>query len=97
LIKSNREDKRKKQLIVKETNYGKMEIETEQTKFREIMRLYGEEAYSQQCTSPIAVMETILKMREDIGRHGVKYFKENMNREIEFSYLYHLLDEIITR
>jgi hypothetical protein len=42
-------------------------------------------------------METIFKMWEDIGRHDLKFFKENIYSEIEASYLYHLLEEIITR
>jgi hypothetical protein len=61
------------------------------------MGLYGEEACSQQGANTITVMETIFKMWEDIGRSGLKYFKENMYSEIEVGYLYHLLDEIITK
>jgi hypothetical protein len=62
LIKNNREGKKRIQLIVKEANYGKMEIEKEQTDFQEIMGLYGEEAYKQQETNPVTVMEAIFKM-----------------------------------
>jgi hypothetical protein len=61
------------------------------------MGLYGKDAYSQHGTNPIIVMETIFKMWEDIGRPGLKFFKENMYSEIEASYVYHLLEEIITR
>jgi hypothetical protein len=42
-------------------------------------------------------MGTIFKMGEDIDRPDLKFFKENMHSEIEASYLYHLLEEIITR
>jgi hypothetical protein len=42
-------------------------------------------------------METIFKMWEDIGRPDLKFFKESMYSEIEASYLYHVLEEIITR
>jgi hypothetical protein len=87
LIKSNREDKKRIQFIVKEANYGEMELEKEQTEFQEIMGISGEEAYSQQGTNPIIGMKTIFKMWEDIGRSGLKYFKENMYSEIELSYL----------
>jgi hypothetical protein len=53
--------------------------------------------YSRQGIKPFTVMETIFKMREDIGRPGPKFFKGNIYREIEASYLYHLKEEIITR
>jgi hypothetical protein len=96
-IKNNKEGKRRIQLIVKEANYGKIEIEKEQTHFQEIMGLYGEEAYSQQGINPITVMEIIFKMWEDIRRDRLKYFRENMCSEIEVSYLYDLLEEIKTR
>jgi hypothetical protein len=74
LIKDNREGKRRMQLIIKEANHGRAEIEKEQTEFQEIMGLYGEDAYSQQGPNPITVMENIFKMRLDIGRSGLKFF-----------------------
>jgi hypothetical protein len=52
LIKNNREGKRRIQLIAKEANRRKIEIEKEQRDFQEIMGLYGEDAYSQQGTTP---------------------------------------------
>jgi hypothetical protein len=61
------------------------------------MGLYGEDAYSQQGASKITVMETIFKTWEDFGKPRLKFFKENIYSEIEASYLYHLLEEIITR
>jgi hypothetical protein len=61
------------------------------------MGLYGEDPYSKHRTNSITVMETIFKMWEDIGRPDLRFFKENMYREIEASYLYHILEEIITR
>jgi hypothetical protein len=42
-------------------------------------------------------METIFEMWGDIGMSCVKFFKENMYSEIETSYLYHILEEIITK
>jgi hypothetical protein len=66
LIKENRECKRRIQGIVKEINYGRIEVEREQTEFQEIMGLFGEKAYSQQGENPIAVMDVIFETWEDI-------------------------------
>jgi hypothetical protein len=83
--------------MIKEANYAKKEIEEEQEKFQEVMGLYRLEAYSQQGINPITTMDIIFEAWEDIGRPGLKYFKENMYSKVETSYLYHLLEEIITR
>jgi hypothetical protein len=61
------------------------------------MWLYGEEAYSQHGINPITTMDIIFETWKDIGKPGLKCFKENMCSEIEASYVYHLLEEIITR
>jgi hypothetical protein len=45
----------------------------------------------------ITTKELIFETWEDIGRPGLKFFRENMYSEIEASYLCHLLEEILTR
>jgi hypothetical protein len=75
LVKNNREIKGRIQLIIKEANSGKTEIEKGQTEFQKIMDLYGEEAYSQHGINLITAMEIIYKMRRDIGRAVLKYFR----------------------
>jgi hypothetical protein len=75
LIKSNREGRRRIQLIVKGFNHSKAEIEKEQPEFQEVLELYGEDAYSQQGTNPITVMETIIKMEEILASLAFSFSK----------------------
>jgi hypothetical protein len=96
MVKENKTGKKRIQRIIKEANYERGEIMKEQTEFQEIMGLYGQEAYLQQGKDPIKVMDIIFEAWEDIRKPGLKFFKESMFKEIETSFAYHLLEEIIT-
>jgi hypothetical protein len=42
-------------------------------------------------------MDVIFDTWEDIGRPGLKFFKQNMIHDIETSFTYQILAELITR
>jgi hypothetical protein len=68
-----------------------------QQDFQEILGLYGQEAYIQKRENPIRVMDAIFETWEDIGKPGMKYFKQNMIREIETSFTYQIMEELVPR
>jgi hypothetical protein len=96
-MKENRNGKRKIKRMIREANRQRNEIIQEQQDFQEVFGLYGQEAYLQNEEDPIRVMDAIFETWKDIGRPGMKYFKENMIREIETSFTYQIIEEIVTR
>jgi hypothetical protein len=87
-MKGKKEDKRRIIQLIKEANLEREEIIKEQKGFQEISGLYGQEAYLQKGENPIKAMDIIFETWEDIGKPGMKFFKQNMIREVETSFIY---------
>jgi hypothetical protein len=99
MVRSMKENSSQKKIIkrlIKEANYQRKELMEEHQNFKEVFGLYGQVAYSQKKENPIRAMEAIFETWEDIGKPGLKFFKEEMIGEIETSFTYQLLEEIVT-
>jgi hypothetical protein len=96
-MKENKNGRRRIRTLIREANVQRKEIIVEQQEFQEVFGLYGQEAYEQNGEDPIRVMDIIFETWEDIGKPGMKYFRGNMVREIETSFTYQIMEEIITR
>jgi hypothetical protein len=95
-MKENLNGKKRLKRLIREANRQRKEILYEQQEFQEIFGLYGQEAYLQNEEDPIKVMDAIFETWEDIGKPGMKYFQKNMISEIETSFTYQLIEEIVT-
>jgi hypothetical protein len=94
--KENQDHKKRLKRLIGEANYQRKEILEEHQNFKEVFCLFGEVAYSQNKENPIRVMDMIFETWEDIGKPGMKFFKKEMIGEIETSFVYQLLEEIVT-
>jgi hypothetical protein len=76
-IKSNKEGKRRIMQIIQEANHNRKDLVDGQEHFNDITRLFGQHYYEEK-GNVINIFETILKVWCDIGKNGMKYFKEDM-------------------
>jgi plasmid maintenance system killer protein len=94
--KENQSQKKRLKRLIREANWQRKEILEEHQRYKEVFGLYGQVAYSQKKENSIRAIIVIFETWEDIGKPGMKFFKEEMIGEIETSFTYQLLEEIVT-